>query len=55
MHSDARGARSNTCKAYSDPTQSVRGTSNDMGTRIGGASVGDTEKAGWKAESLQKT
>ena len=40
---------------HSDPTQSVRGTSNDMGTRIGGASVGDTEKAGWKAESLQKT
>ena len=33
----------------SDATQSVTRTSNDMDTRIGGASVGDV-KAGWKAE-----
>ena len=29
------------------------GTSNDMGTGIGGACVGDAEKAGWKADSVQ--
>ena len=37
----------------SDATQSITGTSNDMGTRIGGTSVGDAEKAGWKADSFQ--
>ena len=37
----------------SDATQSVTGTSNDTGTLIGGASVGNTEKAGWKADSVQ--
>ena len=36
----------------SDATQSVTGTSNDTDTRIGGASVGDTGKAGWKADSI---
>ena len=34
-------------------TQSVTGTSNDMGTRIGGSRVGDAEKASWKADSVQ--
>ena len=35
----------------SDSTQSLTGTSND--THIGGASVGNVEKAGWKADSVQ--
>ena len=39
----------------SDATQSVTGTSNDKGTGIEGASIGDTEKAGWKAGSVQST
>ena len=38
---------------HNDTTQSITYTSNDKGTCIGGASVGDTEKAGWKADSLQ--
>ena len=33
--------------------QSVTGTSNDTGTSKGGASVGDSEKADWKADSAQ--
>ena len=37
----------------SDAMQSVTGTSNDMNTRIGGDSVGNAEKAGWKADSVQ--
>ena len=36
-----------------DTIQSITGTSNDMGTHIGGASVGDAEKAGWKSNSVQ--
>ena len=32
---------------------SVTEQSNDMGTHIGGASVGNEEKAGWKADSVQ--
>ena len=36
-----------------DTMQRVMGTSNDMGTCIGGASVSDTEKAGWKADSVE--
>ena len=36
-----------------DTTQCVTGTSNDMGTHIGGASVEEAEKAGWKADSVQ--
>ena len=34
----------------SDTMRSVRGKNNDMDTRIGGSSVCDAEKAGWKAE-----
>ena len=37
----------------SDVMQSVTGKSNDMDTCIGGASVGDAEKAGRKADSVQ--
>ena len=33
--------------------QSVTETSNETNSCIGGASVGDTEKAGWKADSVQ--
>ena len=36
-----------------EDTQSVTERSNDMYTRIGGASVGNTEKAGRKADSVQ--
>ena len=35
-----------------DDTQSVTGQSNDTDTCIGGASVGDAEKAGLKADSV---
>ena len=38
---------------HSDATQSVARRSNDTDTRIGGASVCDTEKAGWKADRGQ--
>ena len=34
-----------------DTIQSITGTSNDMGTHIGGASVGDAEKEGQKAKA----
>ena len=37
----------------SDATQNVARTSNDTDTHIGGASVGDGEKAGWKTDSVQ--
>ena len=36
-----------------EDTQSVTGQSNDTDNRIGGTSVGDAEKAGWKADSFQ--
>ena len=36
-----------------EDTQSVTGQSNDMDTCIGGASVGDVEKAGRKADRVQ--
>ena len=36
-----------------EDTQSVTGLSNDRDTCIGGTSVGDTEKAGRKADSAQ--
>ena len=36
---------------HSDATQRVTRLSNDKDTRIGGASVGDAEKAGRKADS----
>ena len=35
-----------------EDTQSVTGQSNDMDTCIEGASVGNAEKAGWKADSV---
>ena len=38
---------------HSDTMQSVMGKSNDTNTHIGGASVGDTEKAGQKPDSVQ--
>ena len=38
---------------HSDATQSIMGTSNDRDTCIGGATVGNAEKAGWKADSVQ--
>ena len=37
----------------SDKTQSVTGTRNDTDNYIGGTSVGNSEKAGWKADSVQ--
>ena len=37
----------------SDATQSVTGTSSEKNTRIGGPSVGDAEKAGWKLDSVK--
>ena len=40
--------------AHSDITQSLTRTNNDRDTCIGGASGGDAEKAGHKAESVQK-
>ena len=33
--------------------QSIEGTSNDMGTHIGGTSLGDAKKKGWKADSVK--
>ena len=39
----------------SDATQSLTKTSNDAYTCIGVASVGDAEKAGWKADSVHCT
>ena len=33
--------------------QNVTGWSNNADTRIGGASLGNPEKAGWKAHSVQ--
>ena len=36
-----------------DATQSIGRTSYDTDTHTGGASVDDTEKAGWKADSVQ--
>ena len=38
---------------HSDTTQSVARMSNDTDTPIGGSSVGDAEKAGLKADSVQ--
>ena len=38
---------------YLSSTDIVTRTSNDLGTRKGGASDGDAEKAGWKADSEQ--
>ena len=46
---DEQGQTLEVCK---EDTQSVKGHSNDMDTRIEGASVGDTEKAGCKAERV---
>ena len=37
----------------SDAMQSLTRMSNEMDTHIGGACVGDAEKAGWKAYSVQ--
>ena len=37
----------------SDPTQNVTERSNDMETFIGGTSVGNVEKAGQRADSVQ--
>ena len=37
----------------SEAMQSVTRMSNDMDTHIGGTSIGDAEKAGWKANSVQ--
>ena len=42
-----------TLEMFKEDTQSVTGRSNDMDTCIGGASVRDVEKAGWKADSVQ--
>ena len=42
-----------TLEACSDATQSVTGSSNDTDTCIWGTSVGDAEKAGRKADSVQ--
>ena len=52
MRSDARRARSATEK-HEKNTNSIAGRINDTDTRIGGASVGNAEKAGWKADSVQ--
>ena len=38
---------------HSGAMQSVTGMINDMNTHIGGTSVGDAEKVGWKADSVQ--
>ena len=38
---------------HKEDTQSVTGWSNDTDTSIGGAGVGDAEKAGRKADSVQ--
>ena len=40
---------------HNDLMQSITGTSNDTDTRIGGASGGDTEKAGQKSDSAHCT
>ena len=45
--------QSQTSGRRKENTQSVTGRSIDMDTRIGGASVGDAEKAGRKADSVQ--
>ena len=42
-----------TLEEHKEDTQSVTGQSNDKDTYIGGASVGDAEKAGWKADSIE--
>ena len=42
-----------TPQSRKEDVQSVTGRSNDMDTWIGGASVGDVEKAGRKADSVQ--
>ena len=42
-----------TPQMHKEDTQSVTGQSNDTDTRKGGASVGDLEKAGRKADSVQ--
>ena len=41
-----------TLEDCNDGTQIIKGTINDTDTRIGGASVDDVEKAGWKAHSV---
>ena len=41
-----------TLERHKEDTQSVTGQSNDMDTCIEGASVGNAEKAGWKADSV---
>ena len=42
-----------TLERHKEDMQSEPGWSNDMDTHIGGASVGDADKAGWKADSVQ--
>ena len=42
-----------TPEVHKEDTQRVTGQSNDTDTCIGGASVGDAEKAGRKADSVQ--
>ena len=44
-----------TLEVRKEDTQRVTGQSNDIDTSIGGASVGDTEKAGRKADRVQST
>ena len=44
-----------TLEMRKEDTQSITGRSNDMDTCIGGACVGDAEKAGRKADSVQST
>ena len=42
-----------TLEVYKEDRQSITGQRNDTDTRIGGASVGDTEKAVRKTDSVQ--
>ena len=52
MRSDARGEGQLLVK-HKEDTPSFTERSNDTDTHIGGASVGNTEKAGCKADSVQ--
>ena len=42
-----------TPEVHKEDTQSITGQSNGTNTHMGGDSVGDSEKAGWKADSVQ--
>ena len=50
VRQEEQGQRQEEC---SDATKSVKGMSNDTDTCVGGTSVGNSEKAGWKTDSVQ--